>query len=914
MRKLSLFVVVLILVLSVGVVFSQTTTITSKASYTTNKSISYINESFNVLTFPIKAFSFGNTHYKISSNNEALYSYSIDQESYQVFLLPSFLKNLENYKIDFNFLVNDVGSQDWMGFRIMFDNQSSEATESRKGFYIAFFKNGTINFLNFTNNWSILSSTNWNFNIGKEYHVDLYIYENKLLKLLINGSQVMSCEIPTGYWSNGNIGIYTSYANVKVTDFMIKNFKNISTKKENEYMENETLVPFSNYYKLQESKQHLLIVGPEYTISFFKNGGINYIYDQKEKSFVLFNPQSYSNFVLTFFDSNPITLSNAIKTFGDFNGATVIVKQIFDTNVGTIESIYNFSTKSKIISNSISILSLDKSVGEEFSNSSFSIQGILPNQEKSLWSSNVFGMIYSESKKIGFNIAYLSNSDFHSIIINNNGAEIPVQTAGKFLQNHVINIGTMYFWISHGDSLECKSTFWNLFNYLGYKDINPPNISDLKILEVDPGGPITTWFTGIGNFDKLWEYLQPAFSTGFNALWIMPSYRWSGSPYNVEDFYRISSEYGGNSEYKLFIEKAHKKGIYIIQDIVPLGGSITVKDEEIRQWSRYGRDGFIKTTFGHSFNYAAKGWQDYMAKVVQFYTKNFNVNGWRVDTAWENGPESFNWKEEYQSNHRASFASLGGDLEMLKAIFNASKEVTDINPIIIPENYMMSIPEFYKYSNLDYGGGLISNLGQGGENQGFQSLMSSNASPETWAYDIQKYLDEEYYSLPKWAYVMREIANHDTTMKGTFSISVGLASDYYGINRLKAIMALLTFVRGVPMMYMTDWSDIQSYLEEIFKIRSENSALNNGNAIYDPHYVNATNGIIAFLRMDKSQELLVLISMNPKNIKSTVYVNPSLYSYNKLKNIVNGNIHQIKNGNFSIEMPEFSYKILKFTN
>jgi len=908
MRKLSIFVVVLILALSVSVVLGQ-------AAMTTNISTTSNSTPLNVFLFPVKAFTFGNTSYEISKDHQTLFSYSMNQESYQVFLLPTYLLN--NYELSFDFVISKVGPENWMGFRIMFDNQSNSATESRNGFYLAFFK-GVINFLNFADgNWSVLNSASYNYQIGKKYHVDLYVNENSF-ELYINKEKIMSSSLPNGYWLKGNVGIYSSYADIIIKDMLIQNVasSNGNSEMEGEKMENEFLVPISNQYEFTEDSKYFFLVGPEYTISFFKKGGINYIYDQKNKCFVIFNENNYSNFKLEFFDGKPsIDLLDALDTEGKIDGSTVTIKQIFRTKVGTIESVYDFNTNKKIISNYIIISPSNDAIGDDFSNSSFKIQGIFPNnQEKSLWSSNVFGMIYSKSNKMAFNIAYLSNSDFHSIVVDSDHVEIPVQTAGKFLHNHNIDIGTMYFWISHGNTLECKSTFWNLFDYLGYKDINPPNVDNLKILEVDPGGPITTWFTGIGSFDKLWKYLQPAFSIGFNALWIMPSYSWSSSPYNVNDFYKISSEYGGNVEYKSFIEKAHEKGIYIIQDIVPLGGDVKVSDEDIKLWSRYGRDGFIQTSFGHTFNYAAKGWQDYMAKVVQFYVKNFNVNGWRVDTAWENGPESFNWQEKYQSNHRASFASLGGDLGMLKAIFNASKEVKGLNPLIMPENYMMSIPEFYKYSNLDYGGGLISNLGEGGEKQGLQSLMKSDASPETWAHDIQKYLDEEYYSLPEWAYVMREVANHDTTMKGTFSISVGLSADYYGTSRLKAIIALLTFIRGVPMMYMTDWNDMQDYLKEIFKIRSANSALNNGKAVYDPNYVNASNGVIAFLRKDKTQELLVLVSMNPQDVKSNVYVDPSLYSQNDLKDLTNGKSYQIKNGNFSIDISGFGYEVLKFTN
>ena len=905
-------IIFVIVVIGVSMSFSDTnTSVVGVATPTTSVSTS----EFNVFSFPVKAFTFGNTSYEISKDRKTIYSHSMKQESYQVFLLPS---SLNRYKLFFDFVVNKVGPQNWMGFRIMFNNQSNKTTksnnltESRNGFYIAFFKN-IIYFLSFANgNWHILSSTPWKYEVGNKYHTDLYVDNNRsFFRLFINGKEIMSCHFPAGYWIKGNVGIYTSYAEVTIKNMKIQS---ISSSQGGKKMKNESSIPISPHYKLLKNPSYLFITGPEYTISFFKNGGIHYIYDQRNKCYALFNPKEYSNFDLVLFDTNSaVSLLNAIKTEGEIDGATITVRQTFNTKIGIVESIYNFNTKRQIISNYITISPLDVVVGKDFSNSFFNIQGILPGiQEKNLWNSNVFGMVYSQAKNIGFNVAYLSNSDFHSIIVDGNSAEIQVQTAGRFLKDHTVKIGTMYFWVSHGDSLKCKSTFWDLFDYLGYKDINPPNINNLRILEVQPGGPITTWFTGIGNFDKLWKYLQPALSIGFNALWVMPSYVFSSSPYNVENFYKISTEYGGNDGYKTFIETAHKNGVSIIQDIVPLGGNIKVKDEDIKRWSRYGRDGYIQISFGHTFNYAAKGWQNYMKNVVEFYTKNFNVDGWRVDVASERGAESFNWNQQYQNNRRASFASLGGDLEMLKTVFDGSKEISNKNPIVLPESYVMTIPEFYKYSNLGYGGGLILNLGQGGEKEGFQSLMESHAVAEKWAYDIQKYLDEEYYSLPKWAYTMRQVANHDTTMKGTFPISVGLASKFYGLNRLKAIMALLTFVKGVPMMYMTDWSDMQNYLKEIFKIRLENPALNDGSAIYDPSYVNASNGVIAFLRKDKSQELLVLVSMNSQSVKSAVYVNPSLYSQNKLRDLINGKIYQVKDGSFSIDIPEFGYKILEF--
>lgn len=75
---------------------------------------------------------------------------------------------------------------------------------------------------------------------------------------------------------------------------------------------------------------------------------------------------------------------------------------------------------------------------------------------------------------------------------------------------------------------------------------------------------------GIGDFQGLIEKLDYLEDLGINAIWLLPFYP---SPlkddgYDISNYYGVHSDYGGLSDFREFVEEAHKRGIRVITELV----------------------------------------------------------------------------------------------------------------------------------------------------------------------------------------------------------------------------------------------------------------------------------------------------------------------------------------------------------
>ena len=75
---------------------------------------------------------------------------------------------------------------------------------------------------------------------------------------------------------------------------------------------------------------------------------------------------------------------------------------------------------------------------------------------------------------------------------------------------------------------------------------------------------------GIGDFQGIISKLDYFTDLGVDALWISPHYEspMDDNGYDISDFYKVSKDYGTIEDVKELIEKAHKRNIKIIFDLV----------------------------------------------------------------------------------------------------------------------------------------------------------------------------------------------------------------------------------------------------------------------------------------------------------------------------------------------------------
>jgi hypothetical protein len=121
---------------------------------------------------------------------------------------------------------------------------------------------------------------------------------------------------------------------------------------------------------------------------------------------------------------------------------------------------------------------------------------------------------------------------------------------------------------------------------------------------------------------------------------------------------------------------------------------------------------------------------------------------------------------------------------------------------------------------------------------------------------------------------MRWISNHDT-VAWTFQKQRPIR--VYGVEQMRALLAVCAFIEGVPMLYQGDedpaiyggrGASSVEFLSRVYGLRKRLPALRQGKADYAA--ARATGGVFACLRETPNQQALVLVSLNPRAVESVV--------------------------------------------
>ncbi len=168
-----------------------------------------------------------------------------------------------------------------------------------------------------------------------------------------------------------------------------------------------------------------------------------------------------------------------------------------------------------------------------------------------------------------------------------------------------------------------------------------------------------------GDLQGIVDHLDYIQEMGATALWLNPVLesdrpRESFHGYAFTDHYKIDPRFGGDAAYHNLIEKAHSKGLKIIQDAVYNHVDVhhvTVTDlpmkDWLNQWSSYHnttyKDQVLMDPYGSAFDrhLMSEGWftplmpdlnqknkfvAEFLIQHAVWTTENFGIDGWRIDT------------------------------------------------------------------------------------------------------------------------------------------------------------------------------------------------------------------------------------------------------------------------------------------
>ena len=154
----------------------------------------------------------------------------------------------------------------------------------------------------------------------------------------------------------------------------------------------------------------------------------------------------------------------------------------------------------------------------------------------------------------------------------------------------------------------------------------------------------------LGVIDKL-DYLS---DLGISAIYLTPIHpSQTNHKYDVLDYYDVDPQFGGKEAFRELVDKAHEKGMKVMMDFVfnhcshnnPIFLDVKEKGRESKYYDWFFINGdkphdfplnylcFAKAKYMPKLNTNNRDLQEYLIKVGEFWVKEFDIDGVRLDVS-----------------------------------------------------------------------------------------------------------------------------------------------------------------------------------------------------------------------------------------------------------------------------------------
>lgn len=271
-------------------------------------------------------------------------------------------------------------------------------------------------------------------------------------------------------------------------------------------------------------------------------------------------------------------------------------------------------------------------------------------------------------------------------------------------------------------------------------------------------------FSQQGTFKEITKKLPYLKDFGVTILWLMPIQPIGeikrkgtlGSPYSVKDYYAINPEYGTKEDFKNFVKEAHRLGFKVIIDQV-LNHSSWDNELVVKHPEWYSKDKHGNLISPNSdwtdvvdFNYDNLELRKYMIQMLQYWVKEFDIDGFRFDVS-ELVPLDF-WEEARVQ------------LEKIKPQFWLSEGT-------LPEHHILAFDMTYSWNIYDL----------------FKPILDRQRSAQNLLNSIKL----ESYTFPKNSLRMRFNENHDKIR----------AAKIFGYDGSLITAGIVFALNGVPLVH-----------------------------------------------------------------------------------------------------------------
>ncbi|MCE5215451.1 hypothetical protein LLH03_00340 [bacterium] len=404
-------------------------------------------------------------------------------------------------------------------------------------------------------------------------------------------------------------------------------------------------------------------------------------------------------------------------------------------------------------------------------------------------------------------------------------------------------IGDACLWLLPTDGEQC---LYRIHDWMRLRGHVPPAdrpqwFREAILYSFHPGGTIGSGLKDLGGFRPATAFLDQIATLGANSLWIMPIE--DVSLYNPRDYYKFQEGLGTAEEYRTLVSRSHQLGLHVLQDCVPHGGSNTFpRAKEHPEWLAYDEDGSTLGYWCFDFNWPT--WREYMAGVARYYVSQFGVDGYRVDAV--SGSRIPNWNPNIPYG-RASFAQLQGGLNMLRSLRAAVKAEKPVEGGLLAETEG-SVYGTVSDAVYDFTGCYTV----------YHDLRRLPA-PD-FVSRLRRWLHEQQYAETPDLLRLRHMESHDSLRSAL----------WYGLEPQHALMALTSWIHGIPLIYHEAETGSTATFRRIFAIRKSLPELQGGAADY--FCIQTPPEVFSCLRTQGEDASVVLINFSGAPVKGEAVV------------------------------------------
>ncbi len=499
-------------------------------------------------------------------------------------------------------------------------------------------------------------------------------------------------------------------------------------------------------------------------------------------------------------------------------------------------------------------------------------------------------------------VSYRGSTDYYRIDVDARGRPSHhVDACWRLAPGQKATITAQGIWLGAAGKEPFRAEAQRWYDAIGLRvpSDTPDWVYSMVLYECCAGGHIDTRFSDVGGFDHLAHQVENLAGLGFTAVWLQsvhehktpPDPMTGGwNPYDPLDFSKVDSILGGPEALKRLTDAFHKRGIHVLGEIVPHGGH-SVQAMALEPWWTYQRDGTAARNWGGcAMDYSSPAWQGVMRDAVAMLSRDFGMEGVRIDCADGSGP---NWKSP--RTNQASFSTLAGSIEMLTAIRdglvqgsedrvgrwatalhesssngNTDRTIETLGalrdgalngrgiPALIPEN--INTVEHFALTPIAYGHSTAALFAK--------ELPPIKDDPALMVKKLRDFFENERGSYPAGARVIRTLGNHDTVCEA------GRAMYRYGAGLSRALYGVCLMVEGIPMMYQEEEIGSQAEIAMMNGQRLRLSELSLGTADYEG--VAFAPEVFSCLRSFQGHHTVGLANLSGKTIRGRVQLPEAL--------------------------------------